>query len=176
MKLTSKKLTVLLATLGLAAGGFALNAYADHDGMSHEGCHQHGKFDPEKRAEFFQKKMTDLHGKLNLSAAQDPAWKKFTTAMQPPADEQRPDKSTMDKLTTPERLDRMQTHMAEHQQRMQQRNAAVKEFYGQLSDSQRKVFDENFMRHDRRDGGRDGGRDHGGKPDGRDRDHDKPAK
>lgn len=44
-------------------------------------------------------------------------------------------------LTTPQRLERMRKEMAEHQAAFERRAQAVGRFYGQLSPTQKKVFD-----------------------------------
>ena len=51
------------------------------------------------------------------------------------------------KLTTPERIDKMQAHKAERDADMSQRAEATKAFYAQLSAEQKKVFDTETARH-----------------------------
>ncbi len=79
---------------------------------------QHKRMDPAKRMERMQehraKRLAALKEKLKLTSAQEGAWSSFTTAPQPPAGP-RPhmDRAEFAKLTTPERLERMQTRQAE---------------------------------------------------------------
>jgi protein CpxP len=61
----------------------------------------------------------------------------------------------MQKLTTPERIDRMRTLRTERQASMDKRGDAVKTFYAALNAEQKKTFDSRPMMQ-----GRDG---HGGK-------------
>ena len=56
------------------------------------------------------------------------------------------DRHAFERLTTPERLDRMQAMQTERQNRMAARNQAIKQFYGQLSAEQQKVFDQQTAR------------------------------
>lgn len=159
MKLSNKRILLagLLATVGFAA--VAQNAPpagppAGHGGMM--GMHQG---DPSKinermqahRQERAAKRLAVLKAKLKITAAQEGAWTTFSTAMKPPADGMmgmRHDpalRAEMDKLTTPERIDKMRTL---RQQRMTAMNAemdkranATKAFYGVLSSEQKAVFD-----------------------------------
>ncbi len=109
-----------------------------------------GHRDPAKMQAMMAKRAADMKAKLKITPAQEPAWTTFTAAMNPPADgmgwrqspEQRAD---MDKLSTPERIDKMR---ALRTQRMTEMNAmadlrgdATKVFYAQLSAEQKAVFD-----------------------------------
>ncbi len=141
----------LLATVGAAA--FAADAPPP----------PHGKHDPAKMQEHMQKRQADLKAKLKLTAAQEPAWASFSASMQPPAPGPRPDKAAFEKLTTPERIDKMRALHAERGAQMDKRAEATKAFYAVLSPEQQKVFDANAMPHG---GGRGERGEHGG-PEGR---------
>jgi Spy/CpxP family protein refolding chaperone len=56
-------------------------------------------------------------------------------------DEMRKMHEEMQKLTTPERIDRMKAMRAEHQAQMDKRTDAVKTFYAALNPEQRASFD-----------------------------------
>ncbi|MEO6291518.1 MAG: Spy/CpxP family protein refolding chaperone [Burkholderiaceae bacterium] len=162
MKLSNKRLLLagLMATIGFAAtaqNAPAPAAPADTGGMM--GMH---RGDPAKMHERMQahrqeratKRLAALKAKLKITASQEGAWTTFSTAMMPPANAaagmmgMRHDpklKAEMDKLTTPERIDKMR---ALRQQRMTTINAvmdkradATKAFYGTLSSEQKAVFD-----------------------------------
>jgi Spy/CpxP family protein refolding chaperone len=96
------------------------------------------------RAERHAKVMAALKAKLQLSAAQEGAWTTFASAMQPPA---RPAadraqlRAEMEKLTTPERIDRMQAMKAQRDAEMTRRADATKTFYAVLTPEQKKTFD-----------------------------------
>lgn len=105
----------------------------------------------QRRAERHARRMDELKSQLQLSEAQQDAWNQFSSATQPPSAEQRQrfDRAEFEKLTTPERIDRMQQRADERQARMKQRGDAVKQFYGQLTPEQQKTFDAQYMRHGR---------------------------
>lgn len=149
----------LLATVGAAA--FAADAPPPPPAAATTGMAQH---DPAKMQaqmqEHMQKRQADLKAKLKLTAAQEPAWTTFTSSMQPPAHGPRPDKAAMEKLTTPERIDKMRALHAERSAQMEKRAEATKAFYAALTPEQQKVFDANTMQHHGR--GEHGGRHHKG--------------
>lgn len=149
------------------AGSLALlsvTAFADH-GPS---CGK-GKFDKttwqEHRAEHFEKHQERLHTVLQLTAAQENAWKTYQTQIKPKDKGERPDVAGLDKLNTVQRLDKLDALDKERDARQAERSKAIRTFYAQLNDAQKKVFDENAFPHPHH-GGR--GHDHGGPQ------HDKP--
>ena len=140
-----------LALVGLMAAGanvMAQGTPSAAQGSDPRSEHM-GKHNPAKMQAMMAKHQADLKVKLKLTPAQDGAWTAYTTAMQPPAgmgmrpsDAQR---AEMDKLSTPERIDKMRAMRAE---RMTQMNAAMdrrgdatKAFYAALTPEQQKVFD-----------------------------------
>jgi protein CpxP len=167
---------VLIAAL-LATAGFAAFSQSpmrgDCDGMMgaggamHQGMHHDrmGKMDPAKMQSWMDKRNASLKAVLKLTAAQEGAWTTYTAAMKPPVGMMgtRPDRAEMEKLTTPERIDKMK---ALHTQRMTDMNAvmekhgeATKAFYATLTPEQQKVFDANAMPRQGRDGRKGGMRD-----------------
>lgn len=93
--------------------------------------------------------LTGLKEKLQLSAEQEAAWNAFAAGAQPGSRSQGMDRKTMrdefDKLSTPERLDRMQAMADKRHARMAERAEAVKAFYAELTPEQQKVFDAEAM-------------------------------
>ncbi len=155
----------LVATL---AGGAFAHSSPQQSGAAPQGqAHAHGKgqgqgrMDPAKRQEFFTQRMTQLKQKLQLTAGQEAAWNNFTSAMQPPAGMQRPDREAMGRMTTPERIDQMQSMHAQRSAEMIRRTEAVKTFYAALSPEQRKAFDAQSMAMKGRHGGKGMGGGHG---------------
>ena len=112
------------------------------------------RMDPAQRqqrmAEHHAKRQAELKAQLKLTPAQEGAWTAYTAAMQPPANAQRRgprmDRAEFDKLTTPQRIDRMEQFAAERQAQMKQRGDAVKAFYAQLTPEQQKLYDDRAMR------------------------------
>lgn len=85
-----------------------------------------------------------LRAALQLTPAQEPALQAFIAAAGQPMGERmerREDRREMQNLTTPQRLDRMASHMAERQQHFTEHAAAVKRFYAALTPAQQKAFD-----------------------------------
>ena len=93
--------------------------------------------------------MQKLKTALKLSPDQEPAWTALAGAMTPPARPQRPDRAEMDKLSMPERLDKMKQIMSQHHEgrmaEMDKHAAAVKSFYAVLTPEQKKTFDTKAM-------------------------------
>jgi protein CpxP len=155
MKHVNKHLAVagLLAALGLSAvaqmpppsAGAAAGPV-----MSHEG---HGRADPAKKQERMTKRLGELKQKLQITSAQESAWTTYTAALKP-VQVNRPDRAEFEKLSTPERIDRMRAHRAARMAEMDKRGDATKAFYAVLTGDQKKVFDAETAR--RGHGGRQG--------------------
>jgi hypothetical protein len=130
----------------LATAGFAAYSQGPGGMMGHEGGHM-GRMDPAKMEQMMAKRTADLKAKLKITPAQEGAWTAFTASMKPTGAmmANRPDHAEMDKLTTPERIDKMQAmhtqRMADMNAEMTKRNDATKTFYATLSAEQKKVFD-----------------------------------
>jgi hypothetical protein len=96
----------------------------------------------ERMREHRAQRLAALKQKLQLTPAQEGAWQSFSTASQPPAQApQRVDRAEFAKLTTPQRLDRMQARQAQRAERLAARAAATRSFYAALTPEQQKVFD-----------------------------------
>ncbi|MGQ2979811.1 MAG: Spy/CpxP family protein refolding chaperone [Polaromonas sp.] len=128
------------------------------------GPHGQHRHDPAQMQARFAKHQAELKAKLAITPAQEGAWSAWTAAVQPQARNgaQRADHAAMraefDKLTTPQRIDKMNAlraqRMAEMNTAMAKRGDATKTFYAALTADQQKVFDSQRM-------GR-GGKGHGG--------------
>lgn len=164
----------LLASIGVAASaqttapaapGTPPAAMADKAASPHARPGERmGRHDPAKMQERMAKRAAELKAKLKLTPAQEPAWTTFTTSMQPPAPHARMERGDMEKLTTPERIDKMRAMRAQRAAEMDKRAEAVKTFYAALTPEQQKVFDSNAMVHR---GWHDGAEGHHGGPGGR---------
>lgn len=165
MKLVPKHL--LLAGM-LAYAGLSAQAQTPTDapkgpppaGHEHRGG-PGGKFDPAKMQAFQAKRLADLKAKLKLTPAQEGAWTTFTTELQPPAQGPRPERGEMEKLTTPQRLDKMREMRAAHAAFADKRDASIRTFYGTLSAEQQKTFDTEFRHRGPGHRGGHGERGHG---------------
>ena len=165
--ISSKRL--FLATIVMASCGYAAVASAQtaapasapagaqpqmHDKMhrgDHSGMRERMFGNHQER---MAKRQAELKAKLKITPAQEGAWTTFTAAMQPPTNmagsmmgmhHDPKVKAEMDKLTTPERIDKMQAIRAERMKTMtaevDKRGAATKAFYAVLSSEQKAVFD-----------------------------------
>ena len=157
---------LLIASLITAFGATAYAqapAGAPAPGPGGPGMGRMAQGDPAKfeayRAERQGKVMAALKAKLQLSAAQESAWTTFAAAMQPPARiaaDRAQFRAEMEKLTTPERIDKMQAFKAQRNAEMTKRGDATKAFYAVLSSEQKKTFDTETLHMMR--GGMHGGR------------------
>ncbi|WP_440106086.1 Spy/CpxP family protein refolding chaperone [Acidovorax sp. BL-A-41-H1] len=100
-----------------------------------------GKDRQQQRQAYMAERMTQMKTQLKLTAAQEPAWTSFTAAMQPGERKARLDHADMEKLTTPERIDRMRAMRAQHAAEADRRGEATKAFYAALTPEQQKTFD-----------------------------------
>jgi len=163
MKLTSISLAAALA-LTAAGASFAQPASAPPSapGPRAEGRHWQ-RPDPAQMAERHAQRLRDT---LQLRPDQEPALRALMDAMRPdPAQMERrkAERQEAQRLTTPQRLDRMQARLAERQTRFARRADAIRRFYAQLTPAQQRAFDAlpmAGMGHG--GGGRGGMRAHGG--------------
>ena len=125
-----------------------------------------GRHDPAKMQAYVAKRQAEMKAKLKITSAQEAAWATYTASMQPPVRMgERPtteQRAEFDKLTTPQRIDKMREmrtqRMAQMAAATDKHGEATKTFYAVLSPEQQKLFDaEHKMR-----GGRHGGGHHGG--------------
>ena len=110
-----------------------------------------------KMQERMAQHQAQLKQKLELSAAQEPAWNTFISTMQPgerPARLERLSREEMQKLTTPERIERMRAQRTQRQAEMDKRTDAVLAFYAALNPAQQKTFDAQTARYQHHMGGR----------------------
>ncbi len=121
----------------------------------------HQRMDRAQRIERMQahraERLAALKQKLQLTPAQEGAWSGFNEAQKRPvraAGQARPDRAELARLTTPQRLDRMQARQAERSAIQTRRIDATRTFYAALSPEQQKTFDAESMRF--------GHREHGG--------------
>lgn len=163
-RLSGLVLAGLLAAMGTSAIAQGTPPAAPSPGSRSEHMGHHG---PAKMQAVMAKHQADLKAKLKLTPAQEGAWATYTTAMQPPAsmgmrpsDAQR---AEMDKLSTPERIDKMRSMRAERMTQMNammdKRGDATKVLYAALTPEQQKIFDVEQQKHSARgEHGRHGGR------------------
>lgn len=147
--MTTFRKRLLIGAIAASLGAASLAAYAERPGCGPMGAGpaafgEHGR-SPEKMAAYFEKRQTELHGKLKLNANQEAAWKTYIAHIKPQEAPKRPDRAEIEKLPTPERMEKMFGFMQENEKRMADRIAATKEFYATLTPEQQKIFDAEFQ-------------------------------
>jgi len=163
--LNSLVLAGLLATAGAAMAQTPPAPPAGSPPAAGKPGERMGHHDPAKMQAMIAKRQAELKAKLKITPAQEGAWTSYTAAMQPPAHGPRPtaeQRAEFDKLTTPQRIDKMKEmrtqRMADMSAAMDKRGEATKTFYAVLSPEQQKTFDAEHKKH----GPRGGHREHGG--------------
>ena len=159
-------LAALLASLGASA--MAQGAPATPSTQPSPSESRMGRHDPAKMQAMMAKRQADLKAALKITPAQEGAWTTYTAAMQPPVGMQaRPtpeQHAEIDKLTTPQRIDKMREmraqRMTEMSAIMNKRGDATKALYAALTPEQQKVFDAEHKKHK---GHHDGPGHHGGR-------------
>lgn len=144
----------LLASATFASAGAFAQAQpgVQQPGAQPQAEQRHNREDRAQRIERMQKqraeRLSALKEKLKLTPAQEGAWNSFASAQQPPArpaGQARPDRAEFAKLTTPQRLDRMQALQAERSAMFAKRADATRSFYAALTPDQQKTFDTESM-------------------------------
>lgn len=137
----SKVRNTLLATLVVITSSMSLTAFAQ--APNHAG---HGMMNDARReahrTERQQKHLDEMKVFLQLQASQEGAWNAFESVMKSPM--KRPSPASMaelEKLSTPERIDKMMAIKAEHDAEISKRMNASQTFYATLTPAQQKVFD-----------------------------------
>lgn len=118
------------------AAGAAAAPQGHHQAGERHQRHHHGD-----RAQHRAQRLDALKARLHLTAAQEPAWTAFTTALQPGERPARPDRKEWRQLPTPERIDRMRALRTQHAAEADRRGEATKAFYAALTPEQQKAFD-----------------------------------
>jgi protein CpxP len=124
--------------IGLAAAGLGIASVSAFANKEHCGPMGH---DSANYGAWMEKHQSRLHDKLKLTADQEAAWTAFVGKMAPVASAAKPDWSALSALPAPERMEQMVSRMKEREAQMEQRLAALKEFYAVLTPEQQKLFD-----------------------------------
>jgi hypothetical protein len=163
-----------LLTAGLLAG-LAASAFAQAPAGSagrpdgQQFAHGAGPMDPARMQEHRARmdkhqaeRMEFFKFKLKITPAQEGAWNTWTGAMKPAANRpERPDRAELERLSTPERIDRMRALRTARQAETDRKMDATKSFYAALNADQKKTFDAASLQMLRHRGGGRGGFGHG---------------
>ena len=134
-------LPLLMAMITLVIATFAVIILAPVPAYAESVHKEWGKT---KQNTVFDKRIKELHDKLKLSSAQEPAWNEFVEKSKPEEDLSKFDNSKLPNLPAPELLDRMLSLIKAKQQDMESRAEVVKSFYNALTAQQQTIFDESF--------------------------------
>lgn len=161
MKLSTQR-TLIATALATAFAGFTALSFAQStEAPPAQLVAQHmaqradmKQMAPAERMAKMQQRMADrqtqLKEALKLTPEQEPAWNAFVARTAPePRTAKTGEREDWSKLTTPQRLDKMQARQAERAAKMTQRFDATRSFYAALAPEQQKVFDtqgHGFMR------------------------------
>jgi Spy/CpxP family protein refolding chaperone len=135
MNKTVKMMLAGAAIIAVSAGAYARGGDCDFGGgpmMGRDGA---------KMEKMRERHLASLHDELKLTAQQETAWKNFA-ASTPMAKMDRPDPDEMEKLSAPQRMEKMLEHMRAMEKNMTTHLAALKEFYAVLTPEQQKAFDD----------------------------------
>ncbi len=141
MKVTPFKAAALAGAIAAAIAGASLAQPTPPAGPAGAPRMMHERPDPAAMAE---RRAQRLRDGLQLTPRQEPALQAFIASMKPPEGARGKmggHRQEMAGLTTPQRLDHMKARMVERQARFDQRAAAVKRFYAELTPAQQKAFD-----------------------------------
>lgn len=140
----SKSLKMAMA--GVAIMALAANASAHGGDCEYGGPGGMMGMNQERMQKTHEERMAALHDKLQLTAQQEPLWKRFI-AQQPLLEKAgRPDPSEMDKLSAPQRMEKGLEHMKALEARLTEHLAVLKELYTVLTPAQQKILDEQMPR------------------------------
>ena len=156
----------LVTTLVVLSSGFSLSAFSQtpapspqympgqpspmgmqpHMQGAHAGHGGQGMMNDAKResrrAERHQKHLNEMKVFLQLQPTQEAAWNSFETAMKSPMNRPvTPSPADIEKMSAPERIDKMMALKAERDTEITKRMNASKTFYATLTPAQQKVFD-----------------------------------
>jgi periplasmic protein CpxP/Spy len=95
----------------------------------------------------YDQKLDELHLDLKLTADQEPLWKDWMSKMQESRaawKKNRPDPDVWKNLSIIERQDKQLASMREHVALKESTLASLKALYAQLTEAQRKIFNEQF--------------------------------
>ena len=145
MNTLRKNIVIGLTVLGIGAASLTANAHEHQADPAKQQAHA-AKMEERatKMVERVAKRQDALHAKLNLTAAQEPAWATYTAANKPGARWERPDRAAMKAMSAPERMEKRIEMSKERIALQEARLADLTTFYGVLTAEQKKTFDANM--------------------------------
>ncbi|GAA4342959.1 hypothetical protein GCM10023165_25010 [Variovorax defluvii] len=150
----------LIASAAFACAAFAqapqpasAAPVAQPQAQATEAAKKEPRMDRAQRIERMQaqraQRLADLKQKLHLESRQESAWNQFAAAQRRPArpaGQARAEREAFAKMSTPQRLERMQARHAERNTRFNELMTATRNLYATLSPEQQKTFDAQTLR------------------------------
>ncbi|MDB5937348.1 MAG: hypothetical protein JWQ01_4692 [Massilia sp.] len=139
-----KQVLIALAAVSMGSAAVAVQAQT----AAPEGRHAHAASQEQRMAkwgEHFAKRQAKLHDALQLTAAQEPAWSAYQSAIRPTAPAAMGERGGWANLSAPARMEKMIAMTKQRTAAMESHLGALNTFYATLTPAQKKVFDANTM-------------------------------
>ncbi|MDB5949331.1 MAG: hypothetical protein JWR65_1186 [Massilia sp.] len=153
MNTLRKQVLIALTVLGIGSAAYSVQAQT----APPEGRHANAASQQERMAkwgEHMAKRQAKIHDALQLTAAQEPAWAAYQSAIKPAAGMgNHGDRAAWATLSAPARMEKMIGMAKQHTTAMESHLAALNTFYAVLTPAQKKAFDAATMAHGRGHGG-----------------------
>ena len=140
-----KSNNALMSGLVLAISAVFLSPVAVASPAGCDGMGPVGEKQASRMGQRMKERQQKLHESLKLNPEQEKAWVKFQESHPFLGNADRPDRAAMEKLSAPERAEKMLEHSRKHQEAMSKHVSAMKSFYDTLTPEQKKTFDEHSM-------------------------------
>jgi hypothetical protein len=138
--------STLSAILGISLAALLSNSVLADEKMASKDHCRHSWSKKDDYAAHFDNRMSALHTALQLNSAQEASWTEFLNKIKPVKME---DPVTQDwkNMSTPDRLDLRLNYVKAHEIKMTEDAAAVRAFYGTLTQDQKGILDKKFQTH-----------------------------
>ncbi len=141
MNTLRKQVLIALTVLGIGSAACAAQAQT----AAPEGRHGHAATEQERMArwgEHMARRQAKIHDTLQLTAAQEPAWAAYQSAIKPAAAmRMHGERADWAALSAPARMEKMIAMARQHIAAMESHLAALNTFYAVLTPAQKKAFD-----------------------------------
>ena len=135
---------LLIATTAMGLLGTTASVWSQPS-QSHMGMRS-GDHRSADHAAAHAQRHTELKTALKLTPAQETAWTAFMSSMpQPSSERARLDRDEWARLTTPQRIEKMEALHNERQAASAKRLEGIKQFYALLTPEQQAIFDREFQ-------------------------------
>ena len=161
MNTLHKQVLIALTVLGIGISSTAFAVQAQP--AAPEGRHANAATQQErmtKWGDYMARRQAKIHEALQLTAAQEPAWVAYQSAIKPAAGmamDQHGERAAWATLSAPARMEKMIGMAKQHTATMESHLAALNTFYAVLTPPQKKAFDTATMHGGGHRGGHHGG-------------------